>query len=119
MSCLKHACTALRRLLALLALAWIWATPALALKPITLDGQIDRVEITNLGELHDGKGDNLQIDTATGIDGAAGRMSVRATTLGTNPNWLVFALSNPTDKTIELWLIADRYNVVGSGAISP
>ena len=35
------------------------------------------------------------------------------------PNWMVFALTNPTDKPIERWLTADRYNVVGSGAIWP
>ncbi len=106
-------------LMALLVLAVSSASPAAALKPITINGDAERVEITNLGDLHEGKGDSLQIETATGIDGAAGRMGVRGSTLGTNPNWLVFALTNPTDKTIELWLTADRYNVVGSGVISP
>ena len=46
-------------------------------------------------------------------------MSVRATTPGTNPSWIVFALSNPTDKPIERWLTAERYSVVGSGIIWP
>ena len=46
-------------------------------------------------------------------------MSVRATIPGTNPNWIVFALTNTTDKSIERWLTADRYTVVGSGTVWP
>ena len=122
----KGACAALARgkatlclVISTLLLAWIWTSPANALKPVTLHGDMERVEITNLGEIYEGRGDNLQIDTAPGADGAAGRMGIRATTLGTNPNWLVFALSNPTEKTIELWLTADRYSVAGSGLIWP
>ena len=48
-----------------------------------------------------------------------GRMSVTATTPGTNPNWIVFALTNPTDKPVERWLTAERYNIIGSGAVWP
>ena len=32
---------------------------------------------------------------------------------------MVFALTNPTDKPIERWLTAERYNVIGSGAVWP
>ena len=53
------------------------------------------------------------------LDGVGGRMSVRATTPGTNPNWFVFALTNTTDKPMERWLTADRYNVIGSGVVWP
>ena len=94
-------------------------TPALALKPIVVDPDQDRIEITTLGELYEGRGDSLQVETAAGADGMTGRMSVTAATPGTNPNWIVFALSNPTDKPIERWLTADRYNVIGSGAVWP
>ena len=79
----------------------------------------DRIEITTLGEYFDGRGDTLQVETATASDGSAGRMMVRATTPGTNPNWIVFGLTNPTDKPMERWLTAERYNVIGSGAIWP
>ncbi len=105
--------------LALLLLLCLGAGGAFAMKPIVLNGDVERLEITNLGDVYDSRGDTLQLETAPGPDGAAGRMSVRASTLGTNPNWLAFALSNPTDKTIELWLTADRYNTVGSGVILP
>lgn len=93
--------------------------PASALTPITVSPEQDRIEITTVGEIYEGRGDNLQVETAPGADGAAGRMSVRATTPGTSPNWIVFALRNETDKPLERWLTADRYNVVGSGVIWP
>ena len=92
---------------------------ALALKPIAVDPDKERIEITTLGEFYDGRGDSLQVETAPAADGMTGRISVTAKTPGTNPNWLVFALSNPTDKPIERWLTAERYNVIGSGAVWP
>ncbi|MEE8098828.1 MAG: PAS domain-containing protein, partial [Hyphomicrobium sp.] len=92
---------------------------ALALKPIVVSPDEERIEITTLGEFYDGRGDSVQVETAAGADGVTGRMSVRASTAGTNPNWIVFALSNPTDKPIERWLTVERYNVVGSGAVWP
>ena len=38
--------------------------------------------------------------------GGTFRMNVKATTAGTNPSWVVFALRNPTSKPIERWLLA-------------
>src|SRR5690606_6188066 len=79
----------------------------------------DRIEITNEGEFYDNRGGSLQIETAPGLDGVVGRMSVKATTPGSNPSWIVFALTNPTNSEMERWLTADRYTVVGSGTIWP
>jgi diguanylate cyclase (GGDEF)-like protein/PAS domain S-box-containing protein len=93
--------------------------PALALKPIVVEPDQERIEITTLGEFYDGRGDSLQVETAPAADGMTGRISVTAKTPGTNPNWIVFALSNPTDKPIERWLTAERYNIIGSGAVWP
>ncbi|MEQ1711884.1 MAG: diguanylate cyclase, partial [Hyphomicrobium sp.] len=104
---------------AVVALLQGFAAPAHALKPIVLQPDADRVEITSLGELYESRGDTLQIEAAAGATGTTGRMSVRAATQGTNPSWIVFALSNPTDKPIERWLTAERYSVVGSGIIWP
>lgn len=95
------------------------AGPARALKAIEIGSDQGRVEITTLGELYESRGDSLQVETAAGEDGLAGRMSVSATTPGTNPNWVVFALTNPTDKPVERWLSADRYSVIGSGVVWP
>jgi diguanylate cyclase (GGDEF)-like protein len=93
--------------------------PAAAMKPIPVPADAARVEITTVGDMYEGRGDSLQVETAAGADGASGRMMVRAATPGTSPNWIVFALSNPTDKPVERWLTADRYTVIGSGAVWP
>ena len=107
--------------MALAVLALFIAAPhaAFALKPIVVPPGEERIEITNLGEAYEGRGDTLQVETAAGTDGLTGRMSVRAATPGTNPSWLVFALRNPTNKTIERWLTANRYSTTRSGVIWP
>ncbi len=92
---------------------------AVALTPIVVATELERVEITTLGEAYEGRGDSLQVETAPGADGVTGRMTVRASTPGANPNWMVFALTNKTDKPLERWLTADRYNIIGSGTIWP
>lgn len=112
------------RLLALVATLWcaaflFGATTAHALKAIDIGNDSERTDITQLGEPMEGRGDSLQIETAPGADGVSGRMSVRASTPGTSPNWFVFALRNMTDKPQERWIVAERYALVGSGIIWP
>lgn len=68
---------------------------------IVVTSDKDHIEITTLGDAYEGRGDNLMVETAIGGDGISGRISVKAVTPGTNPNWIVFALTNPTDKPIE------------------
>jgi diguanylate cyclase (GGDEF)-like protein/PAS domain S-box-containing protein len=114
----SHARSALVCLVAAL-LVLVNAPAAYALKSIAVTNELDRVEITALGEAYEGRGDVLQIETAPSGDGVTGRMSVRATTPGTNPAWFVFALTNTTDKPIERWLASDRYGMVGSGVVWP
>ena len=93
--------------------------PALAVTATVVPADLDRIEITTFGELYEGRGDSLQVETAAGSDGVPGRMAVRAATAGTNPNWIVFALRNAGDKPIERWITAERYSAVGSGIIWP
>lgn len=104
---------------ALALLVLLPAGPALALKPIVVPHDEERLELTTLGEFYEGRGDSLQVETAPDASGATGRISVKATTPGTDPGWIVFALSNPSDKPIERWLTADRYSLVGSGVVWP
>ena len=106
-------------MLALACLAFAVVGQAHALQPIVIPSDAERIEITTLGEFYDGRGDSLQVETAPDAGGAAGRMSVKAVTPGTSPSWIVFALTNPSDKPMERWLTADRYNMVGSGVIWP
>ena len=105
--------------LGLVLAALAFTRPAFALKAIEIGQDQGRVEITPLGELYESRGDSLQVETAAGADGLAGRMSVQATTPGDNPNWIVFALTNTTDKPVERWLSAARYSVIGSGIVWP
>lgn len=95
------------------------ATPGLALEAIVIGQDQERIDITLLGELYEGRGDRISVETAAGQDGVSGRMSVSAKTQGTNPNWAIFALNNPTDQNVTLWLMAQRYDMVGSQVIWP
>src|SRR6516165_6846071 len=90
-----------------------------AVEPIVVKPEQEKIDITALGELYEGRGDKLQIETAPGPDGYVGRMAVQATTPGTNPGWLVFALSNPTTEAITRWLVAPRYTLANSRVLSP
>ncbi len=90
-----------------------------AIEAISVDPAAPKVEITTKGELYEGRGDRLQIETAPGPDGYIGRMAVQASTPGTNPSWLVFALSNPTEERIVRWLAAPRYTLANSGVFRP
>ncbi|MEO1206968.1 MAG: EAL domain-containing protein [Pseudomonadota bacterium] len=90
-----------------------------ALETINIPAEADVMELTTRGTLYDDRGDNLQVETAAGRDGMVGRMTVKARTAGTNPNWIVFALSNETDTVMERWLTSSRYTFVGSQVIWP
>src|SRR5271169_6374515 len=97
-----------RERLAALALAFwaalaFWPTSVHAIEAIVVKPEQEKIDITALGERYEGRGDNLQIETAPGQDGYIGRMAVQATTPGTNPGWLVFALTNPTTESIVRW----------------
>jgi len=109
------------RTLAHALLAAIVLLPGLAhaIEAIAVDPDAPKIDITVKGELYQGRGDRLQIETAPGPDGYIGRMAVQASTPGTNPSWLVFALSNPTDERIERWLVAPRYTLANSGVFRP
>ncbi len=90
-----------------------------ALEAIVVKPEQEKLDITALGELHEARGDRLQIDTASGQDGYIGRMAVQATTPGTDPGWLVFALNNPGTERISRWLVAPRYMLANSRVFWP
>jgi diguanylate cyclase (GGDEF)-like protein/PAS domain S-box-containing protein len=107
-------------MLTIVVAGWLLpAGPSAALEPIQVNPKYDSIEITSRGEIWDNRGDSLQVETAAGLDGVVGRMDVKAATPGTNPNWIVFALTNRSDRHIERWLTAERYNSVGSGGVWP
>jgi len=104
---------------ALAALLMLAAGPARALEAIVVSPDQKKLDITLLGELYEGRGDSISVETAPDADGITGRMAVQASTPGTNPNWVVFALTNPTESRIERILIAHRYQFSGSKVIWP
>jgi diguanylate cyclase (GGDEF)-like protein/PAS domain S-box-containing protein len=110
------------RLLAAFALFLVMAfsaNTARALEPVAIDPALDRIDVWAFGETYTGRGDRLQIETVPGPDGIAGRMAVNASTSGTNPSWIVFALQNDTDKPIVRWLAAPRYSLIRSNVFWP
>ena len=104
--------------LAIVVAALVSSRPASAAKAIVLDNDQDRVEITALGQLYEGRGDSFQVEVV-GAEGVQARMAVRASVPGTSPRWLVFALTNSTDKAMERLLTSERYALVGSGVVWP
>jgi hypothetical protein len=89
---------------------------AIRAEAIEINNDLDRIEITAGRGLRRRR--RLQIETAPGADGVRAACGARGNA-GTNPAWFVFALTNTTDKPIERWLAADRYNTVGSGVVWP
>jgi diguanylate cyclase (GGDEF)-like protein len=105
---------------AVAAAALLFSAPlARAIEAIPVEPNQVKIDITAKGELYEGRGDRLQIETAPGPDGYIGRMAVSASTPGTNPAWLVFALSNPTSERIVRWLVAPRYTLTDSRVFWP
>jgi diguanylate cyclase (GGDEF)-like protein len=101
------------------ALVLLSAGIAHAIEAMTVEPNQEKIDITAKGELYEGRGDRLQIETAPGPDGYIGRMAVSASTPGTNPGWLVFALTNPTSERIVRWLVAPRYTLADSRVFWP
>ena len=101
------------------ALVLLSSGVAHAIEAITVEPNQEKIDITAKGELYEGRGDRLQIETAPGPDGYVGRMAVSASTPGTNPGWIVFALSNPTSERIVRWLVAPRYSLADSRVFWP
>ena len=96
-----------------------FSTNAFAVEPIVIGPTDDKIDITLLGEFYERRGDKLSVETAVTPEGIAARMNVSAKTPGTNPSWVVFALSNPTDKPIMRWLTAQKYDIIASHVLKP
>lgn len=102
-----------------LSMAAFFPQAAWALEPITITSDKDVIDISARGVFYEGRGDRLQLETAAGPDGIAGRMAVRASVSGSNPRWVVFALHNRGTDTIERWLTAERYSLNDSQIFEP
>ncbi|HET9351244.1 MAG TPA: hypothetical protein VFO02_07900, partial [Burkholderiales bacterium] len=65
----RLACLAVLLLALALSLMPLPHSPALAVEPIVVKPEQEKLEVTALGELYEGRGDKLQIETAPGQDG--------------------------------------------------
>ncbi len=104
--------------LVLIVLFMIAARPALAVEAVVVPLDVNAIDLTHSAELHAGVGDRLQVSTAPGADGIVRRIEVSSRD-GSNSNWVVFALSNPSDEQIDRLVVAPFFRLVGSGLLRP
>ncbi len=104
--------------LALLASLGV-VSAAFAVEAVRVPPASQAIDLTNVVERNFSQGDKLQVSTAPGPDGIVRRIEVDAREAGTQPAWIVFALTNDTDEQMERLLVAPHFRLVGSGVISP
>ncbi|MEM1307003.1 MAG: sensor domain-containing phosphodiesterase, partial [Pseudomonadota bacterium] len=90
-----------------------------ALEPILLDGTETRIELLQTKQFQQRKGASLQVETAPGLDRLTGRMSVQSQLRGAQPDWVVFALRNTSERPLTRWITSERYTLIGSGISWP
>ncbi len=119
----------LRSFIALGLLILSFSASSFALDPIVLKqhsvkdkakSSLDnRVNINKKGDFYLGKTKTIQVTTLADAEGISQRMVVSSKFGVEKPNWVVFALKNTSDQQMERWLVANRYNVMGSGIFWP
>ncbi|HUZ67729.1 MAG TPA: 7TM-DISM domain-containing protein, partial [Beijerinckiaceae bacterium] len=95
------------------------AGPAFAIESIRVPLHAQAIDLTHAVEHYEAQGDKLQVSTAPGANGIVRRIEVSALKPGTQPSWIVFALTNDTDEQIERLIVAPHFRLVGSGVIWP
>ena len=113
---------AVRRLFTLFALlltCLVAGGSARAVEAVRVSLDVAAVDLTTVVVHYSGQGDRIQVSTAPGADGIVRRIEVGAKQAGTQPNWIVFALTNDTDEQIERLLVAPHFRLSGSGLIWP
>ena len=121
-SALVHQQDIVRRFIALifLAVTYIgWLVPARAIESVRVPLESQAIDLTQVIERYSAQGDRIQVSTAPGSDGIVRRIEVSALEPGTQPSWIVFALTNDSDEQIERLIVAPHFRLVGSGVIWP
>jgi diguanylate cyclase (GGDEF)-like protein/PAS domain S-box-containing protein len=111
-----------RRFIAFLFLALAfngWLAPARAVESVRVPLESQAIDLTQVIEHYSAQGDRIQVSTAPGSDGIVRRIEVSALQPGTQPSWIVFALTNDTDEQLERLIVAPHFRLVGSGVIWP
>ncbi|MCW6509925.1 EAL domain-containing protein [Lichenifustis flavocetrariae] len=84
---------------------------------VPLDAPV--IDLSHAVQHYNGQGDRIQVSTAPGPDGIVRRIEVDAKHSGTQPSWIVFALTNDTDEQLERLIVAPHFRLAGSGLIWP
>ncbi len=93
--------------------------PATAFEVIAVPSDVNAINLGDAVDIVPGTDGRVRFSTAAGADGIVRRIEVLATTEGTNPNWALFALSNPSDVQITRLLVAPFFRMPGSGLFTP
>lgn len=99
---------------AVASVSFAWAVEAVDVKADT-----KVLDLTAVTEFYQGDGDRLQVSTAPGPDGIVQRIEVRARQSGAIPGWVVFALSNNTDRQMDRYIVVPHFRMSGSGLLKP
>lgn len=112
----------MRRLLhlicAVLALAGA-LRPAMAVESVRVPIDARAIDLTRAIDRYSGQGDRLQVSTAPGADGIVRRIEVSARESGTQPSWIVFALTNDSNEQFDRLIVAPHFMLAGSGVVWP
>ena len=92
---------------------------AFAVESVRVPKDSPAIDLTQAIEHYGAQGDRLQVSTAPGSDGIVRRIEVSARETGTQPSWIVFALTNDTDEQLERLIVTPHFRLVGSGVIWP
>ncbi len=106
-------------LLVALAGCLLWPSAGRAVEAVRVTVDAKAIDLTPMIEHYRSDGDLIQISTAPGRDGIVRRIAVKARESGTQPDWIVFALTNDTDEQLDRLLVAPHFRLTGSGVIWP
>ncbi len=93
--------------------------PAAAIESVRVPVDSRAIDLTRAVERYNGQGDRIQVSTAPGADGIVRRIEVGAKQAGTQPNWIVFALTNDSDEQLERLIVVPHFRLSGSGVTWP
>lgn len=94
-------------------------SPAFAVESVRVPIDARAIDLTRAIDRYSGQGDRLQVSTAPGVDGIVRRIEVSARETGTQPSWIVFALTNDTNEQFDRLIVAPHFMLSGSGVIWP
>ena len=93
--------------------------PARAVEAVRVPVESRAIDLGRSVERFNGRGDRILVSTAPGADGIVRRIEVGAKQAGTQPSWIVFALSNDSDEQLERLIVVPHFRLAGSGLIWP